>query len=284
MRNLFFALICLVTINGFALPSVLADSNTSISVQDADSVDDAVAHIIEILESQGFDIVLVVNHAAAAASVGLELRPTQVIFARQSRTFERLTLKRSGTIGIDLPLKFLIFEDAAGEIQVTSNPVGYLVDRHGAAVKDPLLRLLQSSVNQFGIPPDGLVTIFSKQSFEDTVESLKSAVPSPPFRIPLELDFNADGSRNRKLQGIRRPFLLVFGNPAVGTPLMQADQRIGLDLPQKYLVWEDRDGGVNITWNDPFFIAARYNIQDQDARLTAIANALNNFAQIGAGN
>ena len=226
---------------------------------------------------------MVVNHAAAAASVDPELRPTQVIFARQPRIFERLTLKRNDTIGIDLPVKILVYEDEDGEIQVTSNPFGYLVDRHDIKTKDPVLRLLQLSVNQFGMPASGLVTIPSNQTFEETVESLKTAIPSPPFRFPLEVDFNDRSDYYRKHRSSRLPFLLVFGNPAVGTPLMQADQRIGLDLPQEYLVWEDRNGEVNITWNDPFFIAARYDIEGQEARLAAIANALNNFAIIGAG-
>ena len=64
---------------------------------------------------------------------------------------------------------------------------------------------------------------------------------------------------------------------------MQEDQSIGIDLPQKFLVWEDRDGNVNITYNDPFFIAERHNIYGQDARLDVIAGALHNFALIGAG-
>ena len=283
MRNLFIVLIGLITINGFALPPALAESNSGLSIEDAASVDEAVAHITAILEKQGFEID-VINHAAAAATVPLELRPTQVIYARQPRIFERLTLKRSDTVGIDLPLKFLVYEDEAGDILEISNPVGYLVDRHNIKTRDFLLRWLQFSVNQFGGPANGVVTIPSNQTFEETVESLKTAIPSPPFGFPLEVDFDDGPGSYRKHRGSRLPFLLVFGNPAVGTPLMQADQRIGLDLPQEYLVWEDRDGQVNITWNDPFFIAARYDIQGQDERLTAISNALNNFAQIGAGN
>ena len=283
MRSLLIVLTSLITINGFALQPALADSNSGLSIEDTDSVDETVAQITATLEKQGFEI-NVINHAAAAASVPLELRPTQVIYARQPRIFERLTLKRSDTVGVDLPLKFLVFEDEDGEIQITSNPVGYLVDRHDIKPKDFLLRWLQFRVNQFGKPASGLVTIPSNQTFDETVESLKTAIPSPPFGFPLEVDFDDGPGSYPKHRGSRLPFLLVFGNPAVGTPLMQADQRIGLDLPQEYLVWEDREGGVYITWNDPFFIAARYNIQDQDARLTAIANALNNFAQIGTGN
>ena len=80
-----------------------------------------------------------------------------------------------------------------------------------------------------------LVTIPSNQTFDETVESLKTAIPSPPFGFPLEVDFDDGSSSYRKHRGNRLPFLLVFGNPAVGTPLMQEDQRIGLDLPQKYL-------------------------------------------------
>lgn len=56
MRNLFIVLVSLITINGFALPPALAESNSGRSVADADSVDEAVAQIIEILENQGFEI------------------------------------------------------------------------------------------------------------------------------------------------------------------------------------------------------------------------------------
>jgi len=171
MRNLLIAIICFVTINGFALQPALADSNTSMSITGAATVDEAVAQIIEILEDQGFDIVLVVNHAAAA-SVGLDLRPTQVIFARQPLNFERRTRKLDDNITIDLPLKFLVYEDADGDIQFISNPTSYLVDRFDIKIKDPVLRLLQLRVNQFGKPASGLETIISTRTLSETVDSL----------------------------------------------------------------------------------------------------------------
>ena len=64
---------------------------------------------------------------------------------------------------------------------------------------------------------------------------------------------------------------------------MQEQRSIGIDLPQKYLVWEGDSGNVNITYNDPFALADRHSIVNQDERLTAIAGALNNFARAGAG-
>lgn len=289
MRNLLIAIICFVTINGFALKPALADSNTSISIVGAATVDEAVTQIIEILEGQGFDIVLVVNHAAAAASVGRDLRPTQVIFARQPLIFERLTRKLDDNITIDLPLKFLVYEDAEGDIQVISNPTGYLVDRFDIKIKNPVLRLLQLSNNQFGKPASGLETIISTRTLAETVDSLIAEIESRAgagFRIPLVLDFTEDdwGRNRRHRNKLLQQVLIVFGNPNVGTPLMQADQRIGLNLPQEYLVSEDKDGQVNIIWNDPFFIAECCNIQGENGRLAAIAAALLAIAEIGAGN
>ena len=131
MRKLLITIICLLTINGFALPGVLAESNSAISigdvdsVLDAESVSDAVERITAILEAQGFEVVLVVNHTEAAKSVDLDLAPKQVVFARPSRFLERILLKRSDTIGIDMPVKILVFEGAKeGKIQVNSNSVG----------------------------------------------------------------------------------------------------------------------------------------------------------------
>jgi uncharacterized protein (DUF302 family) len=286
MRNFLIAIICLVTINGFALQPAIADPNTSISIVGAATVDEAVAQIIEILEGQGFDIVLVVNHAAAAASVGLDLRPTQVIFARQPRIFERLTRRLDDNITIDLPLKFLVYEDADG-IQVISNPTGYLVDRFDIKIKDPVLKFLQLSNNQFGKPASGLETIKSTRTLEETVDSLIAEIESRAgFRIPLVLDFTEDdrGRKHRHRGKLLKQVLIVFGNPNAGTPLMQKDQRIGLNLPQEYLVSEDKDGQVNIIWNDPFFIAECCNIQGENGRLANIAAALLAIAEIGAGN
>jgi uncharacterized protein (DUF302 family) len=53
---------------------------------------------------------------------------------------------------------------------------------------------------------------------------------------------------------------MVFGNPAAGTPLMHAAQPAGIDLPLKALVWQDADGTVRLTYNDPMWIAARHGL------------------------
>lgn len=255
-----------------------------ITLGDATSVEQAVSDVSATLESQGLEIVLTLDHSANAASVGLELAPTTVIFARLPASAERRKLRASETIAIDLPIKFLIFEQD-NEIRLATNSVGYLIERHDLKTQDRLLNIIDRIQDQFGTPTDGLVTVQSTQSIPDTVSSLQDAlVATGTFGIPLVLDFD-DTQRSRKYYRHRTPAptLIVFGNPNVGTPLMQVQQSIGIDLPQKFLVWEDNSGVVNITYNDPFVLADRHSIEGQDARLTAVSNALNNFAQIGAG-
>ncbi len=205
-------------------------------VKDATDVADGVNIVTEKLQDHGYQVEAVINHAAAAASVGLPLRPTQVILARPPRLVERILLRKSPTLGIDLPLKFLAFEDSAGNIRLISNSLGYLFDRHDLKTIDPILLWMSRGLNQLGEVENGLVTVQSTQSFDATVDSLLDALGNNGFRIPLVLDFNIRDSAYRVPSRQHLPTLIVFGNPSVGTPLMQESQSVAIDLPQKFLV------------------------------------------------
>lgn len=54
--------------------------------------------------------------------------------------------------------------------------------------------------------------------------------------------------------------LLIFGKPTAGTPLMLAAPLAGIDLPLKILIWQDRDGKVWVSYNDPEYIAKRHGL------------------------
>ncbi len=269
-------------LSSFLIPAAYATQDKfpgEFDLRDVSSVEEAVAIVSDKLTKMRFDIVLTVDHAAGAAGVGLELRPTQVIFARPKRSLERKLVNRSATLGIDLPQKFLVFEDENGAIQLRYNPTGYLADRHDIKILDSTLRQIAKTNRLFGDNEDGLITIESNNSVDDTVLALQTAIlaADPAFRIPLILEYDDhDGHRKGSV-------LLVFGNPNAGTPLMQTTQEVAIDLPQKFLVWSNNEDQVFITYNDPVFIGKRHNVQGQDDRLQAIANALRNFAKAGAG-
>lgn len=67
--------------------------------------------------------------------------------------------------------------------------------------------------------------------------------------------------------------VVVFGNPLAGTPLMQEDRRIGLELPLRVLLWEERDG-VFLAYADPRDLITRYAVKEHRATLEAMAELL----------
>lgn len=59
---------------------------------------------------------------------------------------------------------------------------------------------------------------------------------------------------------LRATVLVVFGNPAAGTPVMAASPLSALDLPLKVLIWADPEHGTQVSYADPAVIAARYGL------------------------
>jgi uncharacterized protein (DUF302 family) len=68
--------------------------------------------------------------------------------------------------------------------------------------------------------------------------------------------------------------LLIFGNPAAGTPLMVATPSIAIDLPLKILVAEDAAGQVSLSWNDPAWLQSRHGFPSDLLQNIAVVEAL----------
>ena len=75
--------------------------------------------------------------------------------------------------------------------------------------------------------------------------------------------------------------VVVFGNPRVGTPLMQNDARIGIELPLRMLVWNDEEA-TTIGYNDPRELAVAYDIGEHGSMLDAMAALLEDLAREAA--
>lgn len=122
----------------------------------------------------------------------------------------------------------------------------------------------------------GLITITSTHPVAQTTDRLEAALKGAGFRIFARVDHGA-GAKSVDLP-LAPTELLIFGKPQAGTVLMQAGRTVGIDLPLKYLVWEDADGAVRVTWNDPQWLAARHGIDQETPVLGKIAGALQKFA------
>ena len=108
---------------------------------------------------------------------------------------------------------------------------------------------------------NGIVQVQSEHSFGDTFERLKSTVLSRGLTIFATLNFSADAERaGLKMNPTQ---LLIFGNPKVGTPLMNAAPTLALDFPLKVLVFEDVKGKVWVSYNSPLYLKERHNVPDE---------------------
>jgi uncharacterized protein (DUF302 family) len=85
------------------------------------------------INARGMALMARIDHAAAAAKVGLELRPTEVLLFGSPRVGSQM-MQSVQTVGIDLPLRVLVWQDAAGATWLGYNDPGWIARRHGAEV------------------------------------------------------------------------------------------------------------------------------------------------------
>ena len=124
---------------------------------------------------------------------------------------------------------------------------------------------------------EGVIRIKSKHSVSATVDKLETALKNKGMTIFKRVS-HSGGAAKVGLE-LRPSELMIFGNPKVGTPLMQCQQLAALDLPQKALVYEDEQGQVWFAYNDPQYIANRHNVSGCDDVINKISNALAGFSK-----
>ncbi|MBW1294356.1 DUF302 domain-containing protein [Aquimarina litoralis] len=128
----------------------------------------------------------------------------------------------------------------------------------------------------------GLITKKSTQSFDDTYTKLVEIIENNPnLKIIAQLDHQANAASVGLTLNPTK--IIMFGNPKLGTPLMQSVQSTGLDLPQKILVTQDDAGIVQISYNDPKYLQQRHGIQGKDEVFTKISGALDKITSAAAG-
>jgi uncharacterized protein (DUF302 family) len=242
-------------------------------------------------------IVAVIDHAANAASAGLALEPSRVVVFGNPNLGSPL-MQIDQTVGIDLPQKILVWQER-DSVYVGYNSVGYLAARHdlgsaptletiagalrnlaggatGQEVDDSRVRRL----NYIARHP-GLVTVESHFGAAETFARLLAAIEASPADIAFTVDHAANADR-AGLE-LRPTSLVVFGNPNLGTPLMNASATAGIDLPLKMLVFEDEDGATQVSYSSMRFLVKRHRIHGERELVATIATALEGFVSAATG-
>jgi uncharacterized protein (DUF302 family) len=103
-----------------------------------------------------------------------------------------------------------------------------------------------------------LVTLPSAHGANETVERLEALLAQKGIELFARID-HAAGARQVGLE-LRPTQVLIFGNPKAGTPLMQSQQTVGLDLPLRALVWQDEAGKVWLTYRRVADLARQHHV------------------------
>jgi uncharacterized protein (DUF302 family) len=90
------------------------------------------------IRAQGMTVFARIDHAAGAAEAGLELRPTELIIFGNARGGTPL-MQSVQTVGIDLPLKALVWEDASGTTWLSYNEPSWIAQRHNIPNAEPVV-------------------------------------------------------------------------------------------------------------------------------------------------
>ena len=119
---------------------------------------------------------------------------------------------------------------------------------------------------------NGLINIICSHTVKDTIDRLESILSDKGMNIVARINHAAGAEKIG--EQLRPTELIIFGNPKAGTPLMQKRQSVAIDLPQKILVWEDDNGKVWLSYNNPNYLEKRHDIIDCDELINKIGNSL----------
>ena len=111
----------------------------------------------------------------------------------------------------------------------------------------------------------------SAAGYADTVSRLLEAIEERNLTVFARID-HAAGARAAGLE-LASEEVVVFGNPRAGTPLMQSDPRVGIELPPRILAWEDEEGAL-LAYRDPRELARDYDVGEKRDALEAMASLL----------
>lgn len=103
------------------------------------------------IRAQGMTVFARIDHAAGAAEVGLTLQPTELIIFGNARGGTPL-MQSAQTVGIDLPLKALVWEDAGGQTWLSYNEPSWIAQRHNIADAEPVVSKMAAGLSAISKP------------------------------------------------------------------------------------------------------------------------------------
>jgi uncharacterized protein (DUF302 family) len=119
--------------------------------------------------------------------------------------------------------------------------------------------------------PTPLIIAASPYDVASTVDRVQTALRARGVTLFASID-HAAGAREAGLE-LADEVLLVFGNPDVGTGLMQQDPSVGIELPLRLLIW-DEQGTTQVAFSDPAELTSSFRLAGRVAVLSQLRTLL----------
>jgi uncharacterized protein (DUF302 family) len=121
-------------------------------------------------------------------------------------------------------------------------------------------------------PVAGLRVLATKHAVADILQRVVALARAKGLTIFAQIDFSGDASRTGL--ELLPSGMVLFGNPAAGTPLIAAAPTVAIDLPLKILAWHDQDGHTWVAYNEPEYLQARHRFPPELIKNIAAVGAL----------
>ena len=137
--------------------------------------------------------------------------------------------------------------------------------------------LLSLAVMTGAYAAEGMINVKSAHGVTATMDKLQAVLESKGMTIMARVNHSAGAEK----AGLELPptELLIFGNPKIGTPLMQCLRSVAIDLPHIALAWEDAEVQVWLSYNDPAYLNQRHGLDACAEVLKKVSGALANFTK-----
>ncbi|MDN2660400.1 DUF302 domain-containing protein [Neptunomonas sp. CHC150] len=139
-------------------------------------------------------------------------------------------------------------------------------------VKSLLLGVALAVFSLSASAEDSLVKYESIYSVKETADRFENIAKSKGLTVFTRINHQQNAA-NVGLE-LRPTEVIIFGNPKVGTPLMQCSQDVAIDLPQKVMITEDSNNKVWLSYNNPNYLVQRHSIEGCDEVIKKVSGVL----------
>jgi uncharacterized protein (DUF302 family) len=167
---------------------------------------------------------------------------------------------------------------AAGRAHAAPDNPDQYTKRSAIMIKSPaLIAAIVAIPSLAWTGDDRMVTRKSAHSVTATLDRLSEVLKTRGIGIAARVDHAAAAEKIG--QTLKPTQLLIFGNPKLGTPLMQSNRKIGVELPMKVLAWEDDSGQVWLAYVKPQVLKSEYSVDGHDDIFREMDQALERLTE-----